>query len=155
MRKLIGRVLEWFLGYPHEVKFTKEVAGHIPDHKYRGDAGYDLYCSRDTIIPPHENVNVPSGVCVQSDDRLWFELLPRSSTMRVRGLQVVSAVIDNDYTGEMFACVYNPSDESKEIKMGERLAQIIPHRLVECRFKHVIRLDERERGSKGFGSSGK
>lgn len=155
MRRLIGRVLEWFLDYPHEVKFTKEVSGHIPDHKYDGDAGYDLYCSKDTMIPPHTCANVPSGVCIQSDDRLWFEILPRSSTMRVRGLQAISAVIDNDYTGEMFACVYNPLDEPAEIKAGERVVQIVPHRLLKCKFKHVIRLDKRERGNKGFGSSGK
>lgn len=155
MRKLIGKMLEWFLDYPHTVKFTNNGLGRTPDHKYIGDAGYDLYCSCDTKIPPHSNINVPSGVCIQSDDRLWFELMPRSSTMRVKGLHVIEAVIDNDYTGEMFASVYNPSDEEKIVCKGDRIVQIVPHRLLRCKFKQVEKLDERTRGNNGFGSTGK
>lgn len=155
MRKLIGKMIEWFLDYPHIVKFTNDGLGHVPDHKYAGDAGYDLYCSRTTKIAPHSNINVPSGVCIQSDDRLWFELMPRSSTMRVKGLHVIEAVIDNDYTGEMFACVYNPSDEEKIVEKGDRIVQIVPHRLLRCKFKYVEKLGDRTRGSNGFGSTGK
>lgn len=155
MRRLIGRLIEWFLDYPHVVKFTNDGLGQTPDHKYDGDAGYDLYCSRTTRIAPHTNVNIPSGVCIQSDDRLWFELMPRSSTMRKKGLQVISAVIDNDYTGEMFSCVYNPSDKWKVVKRGDRVTQVVPHRLLKCKFELVEKLDERARGDKGFGSTGK
>lgn len=155
MRRLIGKLIEWFLDYPHTVKFTDDGSGRKPDHKYMGDAGYDLYCSRTTKIAPHSNINVPSGVCIQSDDRLWFELMPRSSTMRMKGLQVVEAVIDNDYTGEMFACVYNPSDEEKTVEAGDRIVQIVPHRLLRCEFRQVKQLNERTRGSNGFGSTGK
>lgn len=155
MRRLIGRLIEWFLDYPHVVKFTSDGLGQTPDHKYDGDAGYDLYCSRTTRVAPHTNVNIPSGVCIQSDDRLWFELMPRSSTMRKKGLQVISAVIDNDYTGEMFSCVYNPSDKWKVVKRGDRVTQVVPHRLLKCKFELVEKLDERARGDKGFGSTGK
>lgn len=155
MRKLIGKIIEWFLDYPHEVFYTDDGNGHVPDHKYDGDAGYDLYCSADTVIPPHTNVNVPSGVCVQSKTRLWFELKARSSTMRKKGLQVIDAVIDNDYTGEMFSCVYNPSDEEKIVEKGDRVVQIVPMRLIKCQFKKVDKLEDRARGSNGFGSTGK
>ena len=75
--------------------------------------------------------------------------------MRKKGLQVVSAVIDNDYTGEMFAGVYNPSDEEKTVEKGDRVVQIVPHRLLRCKFKYVEKLDDRSRGSNGFGSTGK
>lgn len=155
MRKLIGKVIEWFLDYPHVVKFTNDGSGKKPYHKYAGDAGYDLYCSRTTKIAPHSNINVPSGIRIQSDDRLWFELMPRSSTMREKGLHVIEAVIDNDYTGEMFACVYNPSDVEKIVEAGDRVVQIVPHRLLRCKFKYVEKLGDRARGSNGFGSTGK
>lgn len=151
MRKLIGKMIEWFLGYSHTVK----IVGREPTQTYKGDAGYDLYCSQDTTIPPHTSVNVPSDLFVQSDDPLWFNLVARSSTMRKRGLQVVEAVIDNDYTGELFACVYNPSDEEKHILIGERVVQIVPMRLIKCRFKQVKVLSPRARGDGGFGSTGK
>ena len=155
MRKLIGKVIEWFLDYPHVVKFTNHGLGHIPDHTYQGDAGYDIYCSHTTEIAPHSNTNVPSGVCIQSDDRLWFELMPRSSTMRKKGLHVIEAVIDNDYTGELFSCVYNPSDEVKVVEAGDRIVQVVPHRLLRCDFKQVEKLNNRDRGANGFGSTGK
>lgn len=155
MRKLIGKIIEWFLDYPHTVLFTNDGSGKMPDHTYDGDAGYDLYCSCDIIIPAHSNVNVPSGICIQSNDRLWFELKARSSTMRKKGLQVIDAVIDNDYTGKMFACVYNPSDEDKLVLAGDRLVQVVPMRLIRCNFKLVDNLKERSRGSNGFGSTGR
>ena len=55
----------------------------------------------------------------------------------------------------MFACVYNPSDEEKIVEKGDRIVQIVPHRLLRCKFKYVEKLDSRTRGANGFGSTGK
>lgn len=154
VRKAIGRTLEWFLSYDHDVVVSLSPGATLPWHKYDGDAGYDLYCSEDVGIRPHSTADVPSGVFIDPKDRVWFEIMARSSTLRVKGLEVVDAVIDRDYRGEMKAVVHNPTGEQVWVRAGERVVQVVPHRLIPVLFVEG-RLSESPRGLNGFGSTGK
>lgn len=154
MRKFIGRIIEWFLHYDHEVIVKEDwKKPKLPFRSYKGDAGYDLFCSKKTTIKAGGSALIPSGISIDPKERIWFHLGPRSSTFRNLGLEVVTAVIDNDYRGELFAQVINPSNEDVTVHRGSRIVQIIPHRLIPIRFKHG-ELSESPRAEKGFGSSG-
>jgi len=154
LRSFIGKILEWFLNYNHLVVVSRtDFVARLPKGQYSDDAGYDLYVSNDTTIPAGAVGEVPSGIILDPRTKIWFEIKARSSTFRKRGLEVQDAVIDRGYRGEMFAIVYNPSDKPIEVKKGERICQIVPHRLIPCKFTFGD-LSQSDRGIEGFGSSG-
>lgn len=152
MRRAVGRVIEWFLRYEHVVSFKTD--NQRPRTGYVGDAGYDLYVSRDIDVPPRSVVDIPTGVYIDPKDWIWFEIKARSSTFKKRGMEVQDAIIDRGYRGEMFAVVHNPSDVVIKVKKDERICQVVPHRLIPCKFVSDG-LSSSDRGLGGFGSSGR
>ena len=153
IRSILGKMIEWALGYEHKVFIQFEPGAVLPRHQYNGDAGYDLTCYRRVMIAPKSTAQIPAGVCVAPEDHIWLEMKSRSSTLRKKGLTVVDAVIDRDYRGEMMAFVYNGGEETKIVEVGDRLVQVIPHRLIRLKFVQGP-LPPSERGTLGFGSSG-
>lgn len=149
MRRLIGKLLEWFIFYEHEVIFE----GLSPASFHRGDAGYDLTVSEDTIINSGGVVDIPTDIRIDPKDRIWFEIKARSSTFKYKHLEVQDAVIDRGYRGDLFAVVYNPNNQTIIVHKGERICQIVPHRLIPIRFKEG-KVSKSERGNSGFGSTG-
>lgn len=127
-----------------------------PSKAYPRDAGWDLHTSATTTIAPHTRVDVPTGIEAALPYAFWGHILPRSSTLRKHGLQVVTAVIDSGYRGEMFVQVYNPTNESVTVEAGTRLAQLILHRVEKIQWVECPpgELPPGERGNSGFGSSG-
>ena len=78
----------------------------------------------------------------------------RSSMAAKRGLHRFAGVIDSGYRGEIKVCLWNSSDKYSVIKAGERVAQLLFHRVPSFSLKEVESLDDTERGKGGFGSSG-
>ncbi len=152
MRKAIGKVLEWFMGYEHTV--IVEMDSEFPISAYDGDAGYDMIVGKDITIRPNQVVDVPTNLKIDPKENLWFEIKSRSSTFSKRRLEVQDAVIDKGYRGDLYAIAFNPNDYEVHLKRGERIAQIIPHRLIPVKFERGT-LSRSTRGSGGFGSSGR
>lgn len=123
--------------------------------KKPGDVGYDLYCVEDVVLPARSQtpINVPSGVAVKLPRGHWGDIRSRSSTGR-RGIEVVACVIDEGYTGPLYACCYNRTDVDITVKRGERLAQFVVHKSAVPSVLEVDVLPETERGVTGFGSTG-
>lgn len=149
MRRFVGRILEYFLSYEHEVIFE----GLSPTSFYKDDAGYDLTVSEDTFICAGRVVDVPTDLKVDPKDRIWFEIKARSSTFKNKHLEVQDAVIDRPFRGSLFAVVYNPNDQIVVVHKGERICQVVPHRQIPVKFKKG-KLSKSERGNNGFGSTG-
>jgi dUTP pyrophosphatase len=157
-----------------EVMFTKLDERAIPPHNaYGNDAGWDLFCLNDTMIPEGSGVDVRTGMAVAIPDGYYGRIVARSSTMRKRGLMVLEGIIDAGFRGELFSFVYMPvafdghptvkpmgSDEgfqlqnSKLIKSGDSVAQLIIQRVETVYWAERRELPESDRGEKGFGSSG-
>lgn len=158
LRRLLGRAVEWALAYEHEVRVSPVARGprdpKLPFHKYGGDAGYDLYSVEDVGIPAGCTRDVRSGIAVDPRERIWLEIKARSSTMTKLGLEVVDAVIDRGYRGEMCAQVHNPTGCQVIVRAGDRVAQLVPHRLIPLRFRFGP-LSPSDRMTSGFGSSGR
>ena len=64
-------------------------------------------------------------------------------------------VCDSDYRGEIVVALHNDSDEYRIVEPGERIAQFIVQPYVNVEFEEVETLNETDRGSGGFGSTGK
>lgn len=122
-----------------------------------GDVGYDLACwlDEDFIeIPPHESVDIPTGISIKLPSGTWAEIRPRSSTIFKRKLIVGTGTIDAGYTGPLSVGVFNPSTTPVKVHRGERLAQLVlMHRIVRPIVK-VDELPETVRGDKAMGSTG-
>jgi dUTP pyrophosphatase len=131
-----------------------EAPGITPRRAYAGDAGLDLFSSEGVTVWPGEYAEVACGFDIELPKGYWGLLHSRSSTMR-RGLIVNTSVIDSGYRGPMFVGVRNVSQDAVEVKPSERLGQLIVMPLVPTHVKEVQTLSASERGSSGFGSSGK
>jgi dUTP pyrophosphatase len=128
----------------------------LPTRGHDDDAGYDLYTVQDTVIPPGEFVDVPTGVAVDLPDGLWGMITGRSSTLRTRKLLVATGIIDNGYTGVLFAGCQNLSTEPVTVLAGERVAQLILLPTSALGFTAQWgQTRPKVRGLKGFGSTGR
>lgn len=127
-----------------------------PSKKYPGDAGWDLYASRPITIPPGETRDVHTDLRLRLPEGYFARIVGRSSTARLYRLLVTEAIIDQDYTGEMFISVHNIGDRPFEVLTGMRLAQVIFHRIETMEWQWTDPEDFREglRGDRGFGSTG-
>lgn len=130
-------------------------AAGIQAPKKAGDCGYDLVCQVATTIPPRgqNTVDLSTGVKVKVPDGYWGLIVNRSSTPRKKQLMVMSGVIDSGYIGELFACVWNYSDQEVSVQPGERLAQLILIPATVRPLVPVVQLPSTERGETGFGST--
>lgn len=136
------------------------VAGcEMPTRGSEGAAGHDLRAripEGKIAIPPGEWRAVGLGVKVQPP-KGWFGLLCIRSGISKRGLRLTtgSSVIDEDYTGEIQACIYNDSSIDQTIYNGDRVCQIVFLETSEVEWERVDRLSDTSRGDGGFGSTGR
>lgn len=122
-------------------------------------AGYDLYAATDykIIIPPHSTIKVGTGLSVELPNLTFAAIFARSGIATKRGLRPANCtgVIDSDYRGEIIVALHNDTDEDQVIDAGERIAQIILLPFIPMNFIESENLSETERGTGGFGNSGK
>jgi dUTP pyrophosphatase len=139
-----------------QVLFTILPGGlaQMPKRAYEGDAGFDLFCSRTTLIPPGGFRDIPHDIAISLPTGYWGRITGRSSTFRKHLLHVVEGVIDNGYRGPLFSGVWNTKDTIHTVAVGDRVGQIIIQRIEAPEWIEVAELPESERGEKGFGSSG-
>ena len=124
-------------------------------------AGLDLYADFTTVdfitIYPSETAQIPTGVAVKLPKGTAGLVCPRSGLARDEGLTVLNApgVIDEDYTGEIKVLVHNTTRHVRQIKSGQKIAQLVIVPCIIPKIIEVTQLPNTERGDKGFGSSGK
>ena len=143
-----------------ELRFIKLHEDSIePIRATDGAAGFDLcaYTDGDTTIQPHQTVRVGTGIAAEIPSGYFGGLFPRSGLSAKKGIRLANCVgvIDSDYRGEIIAALHNDSDEAQTISKGERIVQlvIIPHMTGSATQKN--QLSETERGTNGFGSTGR
>lgn len=129
--------------------------GIEPRRARSGDAGYDLFVSERTVIPAFSYATVNTGIAIELPSRTWGMLVPRSSTLRTRGLHVMTGIIDNGYRGEMGCGVWNMTGSDVVVEPGERITQLILMPLVVVPVEQVENLTPSDRGGSGFGSTGR
>lgn len=142
-----------------KIKKLRENA-KIPFRATEGSAGMDLYaCIEEPItLKKGEKAVIPTGIAIAlPGPELVALLFARSGLAIKHGIGLLNAVgvIDSDYRGEVCVGVINQLEESYTIQPEERIAQmvIMPVSLIEP--VEVEELEDTERGTGGFGSTGK
>ncbi|MCD7740742.1 MAG: dUTP diphosphatase [Ruminococcus sp.] len=131
-----------------------------PKRMTQQSAGADLFASLDKPLTVHagQTEKVPTGVAVELDEQGYALLIfARSSLATKHGLAPANCVgvVDADYRGEIFVPLHNSSDLDYTITDGERIAQLVVMPVAAPEIVEVESLTDTERGSGGFGSTGK
>ncbi len=150
MQKIQLKVLDSRLGESIE----------LPDYATMGSAGLDLRACLDENITlsPGETVLIPTGLAIHIDDpSLAAVILPRSGLGHKHGIVLGNLVglIDSDYQGQLFVSCWNRGQTEFEIVIGERIAQMIFVPVVQVAFEQVDEFSSSERGTGGFGHTGR
>ena len=142
------------------IKYTK--LNELAKEPTRGSiaaAGYDLYTAIDTdlIIAPHTTVKVGTGLAFELPQNTFAAIFARSGLATKQGLRPANCVgvCDSDYRGENIVAIHNDTDEEQTITAGDRIAQMILIPFLPMELTEVEELSNTERGSGGFGSTGK
>lgn len=128
--------------------------GKKPEYKRQGDVCLDC-CARENVSLKHgERKHVPLGFALELPPEWEAVIRPRSGYSK-NGIDIATGTIDTNYRGEVMACVINNSGNDFFIEIGDRICQLAIRQAPTVMFEVVDKLSETERGSNGFGSSGK
>jgi dUTP pyrophosphatase len=116
-------------------------------------AGYDLVSPDTLTLAPGEIRTIPLGFATEMPGAIHGRIESRSG-MALKGLAVVTGVIDADYRGEWMVILGNFSSETQVIAAGQRVAQAVFRPTVSVSFTEVEELGSTQRGEGGFGSTG-
>lgn len=140
-----------------KIKFVSANAV-VPTYGSKCAAGMDLYSSDTYSIAPGETVLVHTGISMEIPDGYFGAIYPRSGLATKRGLRLANCVgvVDSDYRGEIIVALYNDSTETQSVELRDRIAQMViqPYERPQV-FDVVNELSDTERGSGGFGHTGK
>ena len=142
-----------------KIKKLKENA-RIPKRATEGAAGMDLFaCITDAVaLAPGQLTVIPTGIAIELPDNTCAAFLYARSGLGVKHGICLSngvGVIDSDYRGEICVGLCNVSDTPYTIEPGERVAQMVIAPVLTLSVVEVGELGETERGSGGFGSTGR
>ena len=131
----------------------------LPKYESNGAAGMDLSADIDAEIElkPLERFLFPTGIAISLPKDLEAQIRPRSGLAIKNGITLLNTpgTVDSDYRGEIKVILVNISNDKYTIKPGDRIAQMVLSQFVQGQFELVENLDETDRGSSGFGSTGK
>ncbi len=132
----------------------------LPSYATEGSAGLDMRAAIDEPlqVEPGETHLVPTGLAIHiGDENLAAVLLPRSGLGHKHGLVLgnLTGLIDSDYQGQVFVSIWNRGQKSYTIEPGERIAQMVFVPVAHVQFEQVEEFSQTERGSGGFGHSGR
>jgi len=131
-------------------------AARLPRRAYEHDAAFDLCAAVDVTLPPQRRESVPTGIALGLPPDVAGLTLPRSGLASRHGITVVNApgLIDPGYRGEIEVILLNTDLERPfAVAAGDRIAQLLFLTLSDLRLVVAERLDDTERGVRGFGSS--
>ena len=125
----------------------------LPKRSTRGAAGYDLCASQDCIIPAGGKGLVQTGLEISFPIGLYARIAPRSGIPLKKFIDVGAGVINSDYRGEVGMVLFNHGDQDFQVKMGDRIAQLILEKIDILPVEEVQDLGNSVHGSGGFGST--
>ena len=134
-----------------------ECADLMPRKAHDDDAAYDLRSRVDMVLPVRKSVLVPAGFAMELPVGFEAQIRPRSGLALKHDLMLTNSpgTIDAGYRGEVGVIMYNGGTEEFPVRRGDRIAQMVIARLADVELDLCDSLNESDRGSGGFGSTGK
>ena len=133
----------------------------LPAYQSAHAAGLDLLAAvpegAPLILSPGQRALVPTGLTIALPPGYEAQVRPRSGLASKHGVTVLNSpgTIDADYRGEIGVLLVNHGDGPFLIRRGERIAQMVVGPVVQVKLVSAAKLSATERGSGGFGSTGR
>ena len=129
----------------------------MPSYETLGSAGADLKANEEGVLMPGQLKLIKTGISIELPAGYEAQVRPRSGLALKHGISMVNTpgTIDSDYRGEIGVILINHGDTPFEYKKGDRIAQLVIARYSRAEFQICSSLSETERGSGGFGHTGK
>jgi dUTP pyrophosphatase len=118
-------------------------------------AGYDLYSAQEVTIAAEGKALVKTDIAVAIPEGHYGRVAPRSGLAWKHHIDCGAGVIDRDYRGNVGVILFNLAKQEFKIKQGDRIAQLILEKISTPPVVEVEDLDKTDRGSGGFGSTGR
>ena len=130
-----------------------------PKYNYESDSGFDLYSVNEIVIPPFGRALVPTGICFDIPEGLEIQVRTKSGLAINQGLMVLNSpgTVDAGYNGEVKAIIFNTNNSEFKITKGMKVAQGVLCPVLAGGYVELIKVSEikeKDRNSKGFGSTG-
>lgn len=142
-----------------KVKITNKSAYPSPEYATAMSAGMDIKADiqEPVTLGPLARKMIPTGLYISLPEGYEAQIRPRSGLAAKHGITVLNSpgTVDADYRGEIKVILVNLSDTPFTVNPGERIAQMVIARHERVVWDEVEELDETERGTGGFGSTGK
>jgi dUTP pyrophosphatase len=138
------------------VPLTVRVAGvgAEPEYASPGAAGADLRASEPVTLSPGGRAAVRTGIHLEIPPGHVGLVWPRSGLAVHHGIDTLAGVIDSDYRGEVKVVLVNHGGQEFRIEAGDRIAQLLVHKVERPGFARAAALGTTPRGGGGFGSTG-
>ena len=140
------------------IKIINKSAHALPSYETIAAAGMDLraHLSAPVTLAPMERKVIPTGLHIALPSGTEAQVRPRSGLAAKHGITVLNApgTIDADYRGDVGVILINLSADPFTIENGDRIAQIVLAKYERAQWELTDTLEDSERGSGGFGSTG-
>jgi dUTP pyrophosphatase len=129
----------------------------LPAYATAGAAGMDVVAAEQLTLAPGGRQAVATGFAIAIPEGYEVQVRPRSGLALKHGITCLNTpgTIDHDYRGEVKVILANLGDQPFDIARGDRIAQLVPAPVQRATLDEVAELDDTDRGSGGFGSTGR
>ncbi len=137
-------------------RLSKDVI--LPKYETEGSSGMDLAANIEKTIEikPGKTAIIPTGIAISIPLNFEIQIRPRSGLAAKDQITVINTpgTVDADYRGELKVILINLGNKSFFVEKGLRIAQMVLCPIVQAKLREVNKLDNTQRGSGGFGSTG-
>lgn len=142
-----------------DLKYTNELNNKEPEYAYESDSGFDLRSTEEVWIQANDRKLIPTGLRFDIPDGYEIQVRSKSGLALNKGLMVLNSpgTVDSGYQGEVKVIIFNTTSERVKIEKGQKIAQAVLSPVVNGKWVNLIKveeLEEKDRNSNGFGSTG-
>jgi dUTP pyrophosphatase len=128
-------------------------------YNYISDSGFDLYSTEEISIEAFGRALIPTGIRFEIPEGFEIQVRSKSGLALKQGLMVLNSpgTVDEGYTGEVQVIVFNTNKESFKITKGMKIAQAVLSKCYPGRNVNLVKVskvENKDRGENGFGSTG-
>ena len=131
----------------------------FPEYAYPTDSGFDLYSTEEITLEPFGRALIPTGLKLSFDIGYEIQVRPKSGLALKQGITVLNTpgTVDSGYNGEIMVIVFNTNQTEFTIPKGMKIAQAVLCPVINGKYVNlqlVDKIENKDRGANGFGSTG-
>lgn len=136
------------------MKVILDENARIPTKAHEDDAGFDIYAREEKTVPAGSSAIFDTGVHIELPKNT-VGMLKSKSGLNVKHGITSEGVIDCGYTGSITVKLYNHSKEDYTVHEGDKISQLVVLPYISLKLEIADELDKTDRGTGGFGSTGR